>query len=90
MKILAFVAVLAMCCNVSAHEIPQGVYLSIRDLLQQTPSDTVHFDVKKRSNFAIKMNGGNDYEIVHHNRAEKKMLKNQAFAYSTGDSLFIN
>lgn len=90
MKILAFVAVLAMCCNVSAHEIPQGVYLSIRDLLQQTPSDTVHFDVKKRSNFAIKMNGGNDYEIVHHNRAEKKMLKNQAFAYSSGDSLFIN
>ncbi|MBR6250340.1 MAG: hypothetical protein IKR17_03980 [Bacteroidales bacterium] len=90
MKISAFVAALAVCCCVSAHEIPQGVYMSIEDLLQQTPSDTIHFNVKKRSNFAIKMNGGNDYEILHHNRAEKKMLKKQVVVYSSGDSLFIN
>lgn len=86
LSILIFVSI----NSVAQTHFQQGTYLSLDDLKNNNPSDTCLFSIEKRSIFAIKMNGGNDYEINAPNRKRQKILNKKAFAYSDGDTLYIN
>ncbi|MDO4462260.1 MAG: hypothetical protein Q4C30_07180 [Bacteroidia bacterium] len=68
---------------------PQGLYMSFDEIVNKAPSvhDTVY--VIQRSHSSISMVGGNDYELESPT-IKSKILKRQAYAYSDGDTLYIN
>lgn len=68
---------------------PKGLYMSYEEIVNKTPSVMDTVVVKKRTSFDIAMVGGNDYELKSPT-ITKKVLKKKAFAYSDGDTLYIN
>ncbi len=89
--IFVLFAVIALYCNANAQQpFPQGLYMSLDEIRQHQPSVTTSLDVVKRSSFDIKMNGGNDYKIESSDKSWKKNIKKKAWAYSDGDTLYIN
>lgn len=74
----------------SQNRYPQGLYMSFDEIRQHQPSVLCSLQVVRRSNFDISMNGGNDYKIESDDKAYKKSIKKKAWAYSDGDTLYIN
>lgn len=64
--------------------------MSFDEVRNRQPSLTDSVIVKKRSSFDISMNGGNDYKIESPDKNVTKTLKREAWAYSDGDTLYIN
>jgi len=70
---------------------PKGSYMSFEEIKAKTPSENFDLTIEKRSKSDIKMNGGNDYKLISADKSIKRnVLKKEIFAYSTGDTLFIN
>lgn len=70
---------------------PKGCYMSFEEIKTKSPSKNYKLKVKKRTTSDIKMNGGNDYKLISADKSiKRKVLKKKIFAFSTGDSLFIN
>ena len=70
---------------------PKGVYANISELRDKQPSAQHDVIIEKRTIGDIRMNGGNDYKIISKDASIKKsVFKKEIFAYSTGDSLFLN
>ncbi len=70
---------------------PKGCYFNFEDLVNKTPVTTYHPAIEKRSKTDIAMNGGNDYKLDSpDNTIKRKVLKKEIFAYSSGDTLYIN
>lgn len=89
--ILIFTILLVNLFATSQVLYPKGCYMSFKEVLTKTPSEDHQLAIKKRTNFDIKMNGGNDYKLISaNNTIKREFLKKKIFAYSTGDSLFIN
>lgn len=90
-----FIAILSLLFIFSAtngqQNYPKGVYMTIEEIKSKTPSQKGEFTVVKRTNGDIKMNGGNDYKIETTDpKTKKSFIKKEIFAYSDGDSLFLN
>jgi hypothetical protein len=70
---------------------PKGVYANISELRDKQPSIQHAVIIEKRTISDIRMNGGNDYKIISKDGSIKNsVFKKEVFAYSTGDSLFLN
>ncbi|WP_276165784.1 DUF6563 family protein [Zobellia alginiliquefaciens] len=70
---------------------PQGVYMSIEEIQNKTPSKEIELIVEKRSKSDIKMSGGNDYRLISEDKSvSKKDIRKHILAYSNNDTLFIN
>ena len=88
---LSILLILALTQNVvGQQQYPKGIYMSFEDIQNRQPSLPDSAKVKKRSGFDISMVGGNDYRIKSSDKAIKKTLKRKAWAYSDGDTLYIN
>jgi len=92
-KKLLFILILGIAVlSVKAqYQYPKGVYLSFDELKSKQPSADLDIIVEKRTQGDIAMVGGNDYKLTSNNKSVKKSyLRNDVFAYSDGDSLFLN
>ena len=90
-KGLLLIVLLSLTQNVTAQQqYPRGIYISFEEIQNRQPSLPDSANVKKRSGFDISMNGGNDYKIISLDNAINKILKRKAWAYSDGDTLYIN
>ncbi len=70
---------------------PKGTYMNFEEILNKKPSQQYNLKVEKRTMGDIKMNGGNDYKLISpDNSVPKKTLKKEVWAYSTGDTLYLN
>lgn len=70
---------------------PKGCYMSFEEVKSKSPSENYQLTIEKRTKSEIKMNGGNDYQLVSTDKSVKrKVLKKEIFAYSDGDTLYIN
>ena len=69
---------------------PKGAYMSFDDIVTKTPSQKYELLVEKRTNGDIKIVGGNDYKIESEDKSLKKTIKKEMWAYSDGDTLYIN
>ncbi len=84
-------AALWIACFAQGQGYPQGVYMSWEEILTQKPSQQLDLQVVKRSNGDIKMNGGNDYKLTTEDKNIKRsFLTKEMWAYSAGDTLFLN
>ena len=89
-KCLSLWLIMSLTQNVAAQQYPRGIYMSFEEIQNRQPSLPDSANVKKRSGFDISMNGGNDYKIISLDNAINKILKRKAWAYSDGDTLYIN
>lgn len=90
--VVFLVAVAALTVTNSAmaqQKYPKGLYMSIDELVNQTPSIHDEIEIIARTNFDLAMNGGNDYELKSPT-LDKKIIKRKAVAYSDGDTLYLN
>ena len=88
---LLLVALLVLTQNLAAQQqYPRGIYMSFEEIQNKQPSLSDSAVVKKRNEFDISMVGGNDYRIKSSDKAIKEILKCKAWAYSDGDTLYIN
>ena len=72
-------------------EYPKGVYLSFEEIRSKYPSLMEELEISRRTNAEIKMNGGKDYELFKSDKSiSKKIIKQEYYIYSNGDSLYIN
>ena len=70
---------------------PKGAYMSFDEIVNKAPSQQYDFDVERRTDGDIKMVGGNDYKINSADKSiKKKFIKKEMWAYSNGDTLYIN
>lgn len=70
---------------------PQGIYMSLEEVENKTPSVDATLNWEKRTQGDIKMWGGNDYELTCDDKSiKKKTIKKEIFAYSDGEYMFIN
>lgn len=92
-KSLCFIAVVAMLIIANTafaqQKYPKGLYMSYEEIINQSPSVLDDIVLIKRSHGDISMVGGNDYKLES-STLDKKVLKRNAFAYSDGDTLYIN
>jgi len=89
-KIVAVFAVfLVACCAFAQQKYPKGLYMSYEEILSRSPSVLDSINVVVRTHSEISMVGGNDYKLESEIVANK-ILKRKAYAYSDGDTLFIN
>ena len=69
---------------------PQGLYMTFDEIKRHQPSATPDIKVVKRTKFDIIMYGGNDYKLEPTDKTFKKIIKKKAWAYSDGDTLYLN
>ena len=70
---------------------PDGVYLTLKQLQNQTPAFCAKLRVIKRTSGDISMNGGNDYKLESDiDSINKKYIKKVILAYVKDDSIFLN
>ena len=70
---------------------PKGVYLSFNELMEKAPSSDLDLIVERRTSSDIAMVGGNDYKLISKTKSVKKSyLRNEVFAYSDGEELYLN
>lgn len=83
--------ILIMITSYAQFSYPKGAYLSFEEIVRKSPSGEMNLKIERRSKGEIKMNGGNDFQLLSvDNSIPKKTLKKDLFAYSNGDTLFIN
>jgi hypothetical protein len=65
--------------------------MSFDEIVNKKPSEQFDLEVIKRTAGDIKMVGGNDYKIESKDKSVKKsVLKKDIWAYSDGDTLYLN
>ena len=69
---------------------PQGLYMTFDEIKRHQPSVTTDIKVVKRTKFDISMYGVNDYKLEPTDKTFKKMIRKKAWAYSDGDTLYLN
>lgn len=70
---------------------PKGVYMSFDEILDKNPSQNIDLTLIKRTKGDIKMSGGNDYKLIKEDKSiKKKIIKKEYYAYSNGDTLYVN
>jgi ABC-type uncharacterized transport system permease subunit len=91
-KTLLLAVVLIIGNQVFAQDnFPKGTYLSFEEILNKLPSQQYDLKIERRTIGDIKMNGGNDFKLVSPDKSiDKKFLKKEIWAYSNGDTLFLN
>ena len=72
----------------SQDTIPQGIYYSIDDFLNKTPTEKDTLLIKKRTPRSIKFNGGNDYKV--YSKDCRLELFDQFCVYSDGQNSYIS
>jgi hypothetical protein len=73
------------------HPYPKGAYMSFDEIINRSPSLQLDLKLIKRTIFDIEMNGGNDYKFESEDESiPKKTIKKVIWAYSLGDTLYIN
>lgn len=88
--ILFFVAI-SFFSNGQETSFPKGAYKTLDELRNRTPSIPYSFIISRRTDFDIKMVGGNDYFVKSTNpQITKNQIKKEFFAISNGDTLFLN
>ena len=93
MRILFLIVATILTLNLSAQdfEFPKGVYMNYNELMARKPSKDCDIMVAKRTITDIKFSGGAAYFIYAPKKClKRKIIKNDVFAYSSGDSLYIN
>lgn len=70
---------------------PKGAYMSFEEIINKSPSKQLDLEIEKRSIGDIRMSGGNDFKITSKDKnIPTKTLKRELWAYSFGDTLFLN
>lgn len=70
---------------------PKGSYMNFEEIRSKSPTGPVSVSIEKRTKGEIRMNGGNDYELVATDGSvSKSVLKKKIAAYSDGDTLYLN
>ena len=85
---LALVAVLIAHSATAQEKYPQGLYMSFGEIVSKSPS--VQTDSVKVERRNVGVNGGNDYKLISQSKTIKKTFKNKVWAYSDGDTLYVN
>lgn len=91
--IFSIMLVLLLTMNLTAQTItyPQGAYMNIDEIRSKSPSKALELKVIKRTRGDIKMAGGNDYKLDTDDKTiQGKTLRKELWAYSDGDTLYIN
>ncbi len=89
--IIIFLAVTFSFTFAQPQKYPKGAYMSFDEIVSKTPSEQYDLEVIKRTAGDIKMVGGNDYKIESKDKSVKKsVLKKDMWAYSDGDTLYLN
>jgi hypothetical protein len=88
---LIFLVAFGFCSIAQMNIYPKGAYMSFDEIINKTPSQQFDLNVIKRTKGDIKMVGGNDYKLVSIDKSvKKKILKKEIWAYSLGDTLYLN
>jgi len=94
MKRMIFILVILLngiISNSQTNHFPKGAYMSFDEIINKTPSKQLDLQIVKRTMGDIKMNGGNDYKFESKDKSvPKKTIKREIWAYSLGDTLYIN
>jgi hypothetical protein len=70
---------------------PKGAYMSFEEIVNKTPSKQFDLQIEKRTIGDIRMSGGNDFKLTSTDEAiSTKTLKKEIWAYSFGDTLYLN
>lgn len=70
---------------------PQGLYMSLQEVLEKKPSVDYKVELEQRSPGKIKMNGGNDYQLNSDDKSVKRsFLLKEVYAYSEDEALYLN
>jgi len=84
----------SIVCSVYAQypaNIKKGAYADLTQLLKNTPTNECLFKFEKRTDFDIKMVGGNDYKVSTDNDTiTRSFINKKSFAIYDGNSLYIN
>lgn len=84
-------AVISLSASGQQQNYPKGAYMDFDEIVNKTPSEEYDLEVIKRTKGDIKMVGGNDYKIFSSDKSIKnKILKKEVWAYSDGDTLYLN
>jgi hypothetical protein len=74
-----------------SNHFPKGAYMSFDEILERAPSRQLDLKLLRRTQGDIKMNGGNDFKLESEdNSISKKTIKKEIWAYSFGDTLYVN
>ncbi len=95
MKKLIFIFTLlllnVLIANSQTNHFPIGAYMNFDEITNKNPSKQFDLKLIKRTMGDIKMVGGNDYKIESKdNSVTKKTIKKEIWAYSQGDTLYLN
>jgi hypothetical protein len=91
--IFSVIMVLSLTLNLAAQtgNYPKGAYMGIDEIRSKSPSVALDLNVIKRTPGDIKMAGGNDYKLATDDKTiKRKTLCKELWAYSEGDTLYIN
>ncbi|MGV8093510.1 MAG: DUF6563 family protein [Mangrovibacterium sp.] len=91
--IVSFVMVLLSAMNLAAQTsiYPKGAYMNIDEIKSKSPSKALDLKVIRRTPGDIKMAGGNDYKLDTDDKTiQGKTLRKELWAYSDGDTLYLN
>lgn len=91
--IFSILLVLLLTINLVAQTgtYPKGAYMNIDEIRSKSPSKALDLKVVRRTPGDIKMAGGNDYKLdADDKNIQKKTLRKELWAYSDGDTLYIN
>ncbi len=65
--------------------------MSFDEILERAPSRQLDWKLLRRTQGDLKMNGGNDFKLESEdNSISKKTIKKEIWAYSFGDTLYVN
>jgi len=74
-----------------SNHFPKGAYMSFEEILERSPSRQMELDLVRRTQGDIKMSGGNDFKFESKDKSvSKKTIKKEIWAYSFGDTLYVN
>jgi hypothetical protein len=74
-----------------SNHFPEGAYMSFDEILERAPSRQLDLKLLRRTQGDIKMNGGNDFKLESEDKSiSKKTIKKEIWAYSFGDTLYVN
>jgi hypothetical protein len=77
--------------NSQTNHFPKGAYMNFDEIVSKKPSKQVDLKIIKRTMKDIKMYGGNDYKLLSADKSvSKKTIKQRIWAYSLGDTLYLN
>lgn len=77
--------------NPQTNHFPKGAYMSFDEIINKNPSKQLDLQIVKRTLGDIRMNGGNDYKFISNDKSiPKKTIKTEIWAYSLGDTLYLN